>query len=414
MTGRRTMRFAAVAGGAVVAIALAGCGSDGGAEGSDASTTLVWNMWTGSTAEADAWMQIAEMVTEEYPEITLEFETSSFPDYWTKLAAQASGGDAACILGVQSLRAPSIEQLLLPLDDLIAASDVDLSEFNSSIIGALQLNGAQVALPYDFGPQVMFYNATRFQEVGVPEPTVGWTVEDFESAAKALTTDDTYGFALFPTLDTIEPWSRSMEGVAPVTDEGEIDLLQPGFVSTVEWYTGLVTEQQVAAPITATPPSLALDRFAAGDAAMVVDGPWQTINISGQADFEVGIAPMPAGDNGSVSQVAGSGFGISETCENPEAAMKAISVMTGPDALQYLAEQGRAYPARTAQQEVWFTAELTGVQEGLEAAITNSVTPQSTANYTQVSALFSQYAVEAVNGQRDATTFLESVQQRVP
>ena len=185
-------------------------------------------------------------------------------------------------------------------------------------------------------------------------------------------------------------------------------------MSTVEWYTGLVTEQQVAAPITATPPSLALDRFAAGDAAMVVDGPWQTINISGQADFEVGIAPMPAGDNGSVSQVAGSGFGISETCENPEAAMKAISVMTGPDALQYLAEQGRAYPARTAQQEVWFTAELTGVQEGLEAAITNSVTPQSTANYTQVSALFSQYAVEAVNGQRDATTCLESVQQRVP
>jgi multiple sugar transport system substrate-binding protein len=121
---------------------------------------------------------------------------------------------------------------------------------------------------------------------------------------------------------------------------------------------------------------------------------------------------MPAGDNGSHSQVAGSGFGISRSCEHPEEAMKAISVITGPEAEQYLAEQGRAYPARTAQQDAWFTEDLAGAKEGLQAAIDRSVAVPNTPKYTQVYQLFTQYGIQAVNGQMDVPTFLETVQQQ--
>lgn len=93
--------------------------------------------------------------------------------------------------------------------------------------------------------------------------------------------------------------------------------------------------------------------------------------------------------------------------------MKAISVITGPDALKYLAEQGRAYPARTAQQDVWFTPKLAAIRPGLEAAIKDSVPARSTATYGQMDALFTQYGVEAVNGQQTSKQFLEAVQQRV-
>jgi multiple sugar transport system substrate-binding protein len=110
--------------------------------------------------------------------------------------------------------------------------------------------------------------------------------------------------------------------------------------------------------------------------------------------------------------VAGSGFGISQTCPDPDKALQAIAVLTGPEALQYLAEQGRAFPARTAQQESWFSPELAGAKDGLQAAIKNGVPAPATENYTQVSQLFQQYGVEAVNGQQSVPDFLNTVQQQ--
>jgi multiple sugar transport system substrate-binding protein len=199
----------------------------------------------------------------------------------------------------------------------------------------------------------------------------------------------------------------------PVSEDGQLDLTSDGFTAATQWYVDLVEKDQVAPPVAASnDPTPALSSFIAGDAAMVVDGPWQLVNVMDQAAFDVGVAPIPAGASGSRSQVAGSGFGISQTCEDPEEAMKAISVLTGPEALEYLAEQGRAYPARTAQQDAWFQDELVGAKEGLNAAIDSSVAVPSTANYTPVSQLFTQYGIQAVNGQMDVPTFLETVQQQ--
>jgi multiple sugar transport system substrate-binding protein len=408
-------RALAVAAAATLALGVAACGSGGGGGSttSDGRTTMVWNMWSGSTAEVDAWNHLSQMVTAKHPDLALDFQTSSFNDYWTKLAAQASGGDAGCILGVQSYRAPSISQLLVPLDDMLAGAGIDAADFDPSIWKALQVDGQQLAVPYDFGPLLMFYNADRFREAGVPIPTTSWTVQDFLSAAQALTSGGKYGFAVYPTIDSVTPWSLSLQGTGPLNAQGELDLTQEGFVKAVQWYADLVTQLKVAPQVVATNDATpALNSFIAGDAAMVTDGPWQLVNVMDQAQFEVGVAPIPAGDSGSHSQVAGSGFGISQTCPDPDKALQAIAVLTGPEALQYLAEQGRAFPARTAQQETWFSPELAGAKEGLEAAIKNGVPAPATENYQQVNQLFMQYGVEAVNGQQSVPDFLSSVQQQ--
>ena len=403
-------RFMAAAA-AALAMVLASCGSgDSGSDGG--KTTLVWNMWSGSSAEVRAWNHLAGMVTDEYPNIEIEFQTSSFNDYWTKLAAQASSGEAGCILGVQSLRAASISSLLVPLDDQLAGGGVDLADFNDTIVEGLQVEGEQLAVPSDFGPLVTFYNSSRFKQAGIEEPGVGWTVDDFMSAAQELASDRKYGFAVYPIFDSVIPWALSMENAMPVSEDGQLDLTSDGFTAATQWYVDLVNKDQVAPPVAASnDPTPALSSFIAGDAAMVVDGPWQLVNVMDQAAFDVGVAPMPAGRR--LAQPGrGLRYGISQTCEDPEEAMKAISVLTGPEALEYLAEQGRAYPARTAQQDAWFQDELVGAKEGLNAAIDSSVAVPSTANYTPVSQLFTQYGIQAVNGQMDVPTFLETVQQQ--
>ncbi|MEJ3657133.1 sugar ABC transporter substrate-binding protein [Actinomycetes bacterium KLBMP 9759] len=412
-TNSRRRAFAGIAAACALGLALAGCGSGetGGTAGGP--TKLVWNMWSGSTAETENWTHLADMVTAKYPDITIEFQTTGFNDYWTKLVAQASGGETACILGVQSLRAPTISSLLVPLDqEKLQAAGINLADFDPSIVKGLQVDGEQLGVPYDFGPRVLYYNVERFAEAGLPAPKNGWTTDEFMTAARTLTKDGKYGFSLYPSIDDIVPWSLSSTGVHPVVD-GKLNLTQPGFEQAAQWYVDLVSKEKVAAPVQATSEGTpALDKFISGDSAMVVDGPWQLINMTKKTKFTVGVAPIPAGASGSHSQVAGSGFGVSTYCDQPEAALKAISVITGPEALKYLAEQGRAYPARTAQQESWFRPELTGVREGLQAAIQNGVFSPTTDKYTQVAQLFRQHGVAAVNGQTPVPEFLNLVQQQ--
>jgi multiple sugar transport system substrate-binding protein len=400
---------------ACLALAPAACGgADAGAGTTeDGRTRLVWNMWSGSNAEVETWNHLAGMVSAAHPDLELEFRTTSFNDYWTKLAAQAGGGDTACILGVQSLRVRTFAPVLMPLDEVLAGAGVDGAEFEPSIWKGLQVDDRQLGVPYDFGPQVVFYNADRFREAGVPAPAVDWTVQDFLAAARSLTSGGKHGFALYPTIDSVIPWSLSLYGTDPVTADGRLDLTQEGFVAAVQWYIDLVDRLGVAAPVAASSdPTPALSAFTAGDAAMVVDGPWQLVNLQEQAGFEVGVLPIPTGAGGSHSQVAGSGFGISRSCPEPEKALQAIAVLTGPEAARHLAEQGRAYPARTAQQQAWFRPELAGAEEGLRTAVANGVTSAATENYIQASQLFTQYGVQAVNGQQTVPEFLATLQRQ--
>jgi len=99
---------------------------------------------------------------------------------------------------LQSLRTGGYTGGMLPLDDLIAKHGFDTSDFDKSIMAGLASGGKQYALPYDFGSLVVTYNKDMFQAAGVAAPKIGWTMADFESAAKALTRNGKYGFAAYP------------------------------------------------------------------------------------------------------------------------------------------------------------------------------------------------------------------------
>jgi multiple sugar transport system substrate-binding protein len=398
------------------ALLLVGCGGgSGGGGGSQEgdTTTLTWQMWSGSEVETEALDRLSEMVTEQHPDLTLELRTSTFPDYWTRLAAQASGGDTGCILGVQGPRAPSIEQLLVPLDAAkLEEAGIDLAEFEPAIVEGTQVGGTQVAIPYDLGPLIVYYNTDLFAAAGVPTPALGWTLADFEAAARALTADGRYGFTMVPTVDQVMAWSLTRHGVQPVTEDGTLAVDSPEMVETITWLQGL-TAEGVMPPLPATDDTAyALNEFVAGQSAMVVDGPWQLGFVGGEAAFEAGIVPMPAGEAGSATSVAGSGFGVSAECPYPEEALRAIAVLTGPEAQQYLAESGRAFPSRPAQQQFWFRGELAQAEEGLTAANETGVAYRSTKNWTQVSQVFQQNGIPALNGQQTAEEFLGTVQSQ--
>jgi multiple sugar transport system substrate-binding protein/raffinose/stachyose/melibiose transport system substrate-binding protein len=145
---------------------------------------------------------------------------------------------------------------------------------------------------------------------------------------------------------------------------------------------------------------------------MVVDGPWQLINLKNSVKFTIGLAPVPAGSAGSITVTAGSGFGISQTSQHKEEAWKAIQILTGPDAEQYLASQGRAFAARTADQQYWYQAAAGGVdnaEAGKNAALKGTVPYITTPNWNTVNNLFEQYEPLALSGKQSGAEVLATI-----
>ncbi len=374
--------------------------------------TLTWFMWSGSTAEVNAWNYDATLVTKKYPWIHIKFETTDWNDYWTKFQSEAASSSLPDIISLQSGRTAGYTSSFLSLNDYIKNNNFDISSFDPSIIKALTSGGSLRALPYDFGPDLVFYNKDLFDKYHVAYPAANWTYNDFLSTAQKLTSGNNYGFIATSYPDGWLPFAASA-GANYLTPDGKLDLNNDQLTNAFQNYAKLVYQYHVSPMVTVPQATNTGPLWSAGNIGMTIDGPWSLINYKNTVKFKFGIARIPAQSVGSVSLVAGSGFGISANSQHADDAFRAISVLTGPDAEQYLATQGRAFSARTAQQQYWYTNAVPGTEEVLSAALKNAVPETSTANWNEAATLLTQYCLTVMNGQQTAKKVFDNIQTQI-
>lgn len=373
---------------------------------------LTWQMWGSNANDIAAWQHLADMVTEVHPEIKVTLQTAAWNDYWTKLPVLAASGQLGDIVAMQSLRMPNFYAILEPLNARIAADKFDIGAFDSSIIGGMSANDEVYGLPYDVGPWMMFYNKDMFDAAGVAYPKPGWTFDEYVTTAKALTKDGNFGAGITPQNYSL--FSAAL-GASYVDADGKLDLTNADAVAAAAKMIDLVVTDK-AAPVVASgadPGAFISGRFDAGNIGMYVDGPWAMIGKIDTVKFKIGLAPLPRGTGDLAAVTAGSGFGISASSQNKDAAWKAIQVLTSPDALQFLASEGRALPARTAQQGTWYdvaAVDVAGAREALEYSLAHSATYKITSNWNAVENLFNQYFPQAFAGSATAEQTMQTIQ----
>jgi multiple sugar transport system substrate-binding protein len=407
------MKLKMVSAAAVAALALpllVGCSSSPNGTSSSGETHLTMAVWAGSEAESAAWKHLADLVHEEDPSISVKLQTAAWNDYWTKVPTLLAGSDAPCIAGMQMARLQQFKQFLVPLDDKLKAAGIDAKDFDPGIMKALSVDGKQMAIPYDLGPYIVYYNKDALAAAGLSDPALDWTTSDFETYAQKLTGAGKYGFGVDNTIDVANIFGPTIGGAQAATKSGKLAVDSAGIRKTMEWYAGLVNKDGVAAPLSASSSVTASSQFLGGNAAMYVSGPWDMINIKAQAKFKVGIATVPQGSVGPVTSVGGSGFGVTQKCQNQAAAAKAISIITGPKALSYLGSNGRAFPARTAEQGTWYKEAVPGSKLVLETALKTGVPYLSTPTWTQDGLNWTQGIISVVNDGSSVDKFLAGVQ----
>jgi len=311
---------------------------------------LRWGVVANSPEAQEIWKSFAQKVTETYPHITLKLEAEPFNQYWTKLQAQIASRTAPDIIQIQSLRTATFAPrgAFEPLQnyfDTIPGFEVE--DFDSSILEALSWNGDQIALPFDFGPLVLFYNKDLFDKYNVPYPDENMTWEGFLERAKALTRDGNYGALVNPLFDHVIAWIWSNGGEFMDDEMTTAMINQPAAVEAVQFLSDLIHVHKVAPKITDPGNSnWGMEQFQTGKIGMYTDGPWRFVVHRANADFNWDVTILPQGKNGSVTWVAGSGFGIYSQSRYKEDAWKALTIILGHDAQKVIASTGRGFPAR--------------------------------------------------------------------
>ena len=403
----------------VGALGLTACGSDD--EGStDGKTTIVWNMWSGDTeSEKKLRDQMAVAQKEVGSDITIELQTAPWADFFTKLNGNMASGKVACVTAMNGQRLADYTQAFQPLtDDDLKKMGLARGDYNPGALTVMESGGKLFGLPYDTATMFLFYNADLFTKAGVVLPSNTWTIDDFENAAKTITSKTgVKGFAV--SVDEFQwltlPMARS--GLQPVNESGKLDLTNPAFVDAAKWYGDLVTGAKVSDAVpSASETGWEVTQYQNGKAAMIIDGTWQAAKYTGKdMPFKAGAVRIPAGKSGPYGVVLGSGYGIAKNCKQKDAALKVLGALAGAKSEDLLAQQGN-YPARQGNQAGYFAALPAESRDVLTAAFKagfgGATAQRVTAEWTKVASSMPNELVSVYTGQSSMQNALGNLQSK--
>lgn len=387
-----------------IALVISACG--GGSSGN--SKSLSWFFWVGSPAEASAWKHNAKLVSDKYPDLHVDFSSTSWDSYWQKLPSEASTHSMPCIAGLQFGYVGSVGKDFIPLNKFVKKYHYDLKPFVPTMLSELSWNGNLLALPYDFGPVVIAYNKDLFNKKNVPLPKAGWTWDDFLAAAKKLTGDGTYGW--LPGISNELAYDLTGTPDAYVQN-GTFNVDNPTYIEGVRKQAELSYKYKVSPPYS-TAPNWATEEFTNSKVAMEATGPWSLIDLKEQSKINLGWVEFPQGPDGMHTYNEGSGFGITKDCKTPDAAFKAITQLVSDKAESYLGSLGRAFPARLSAVPAWKKFAGGNAGDVMENALKDAKPMEVTTNWNQFNTALTQYQPLVLSGKISPEQFAKNVQQK--
>jgi multiple sugar transport system substrate-binding protein len=257
-----------------------------------------------------------------------------------------------------------------------ADSSFQADDFYPNTLEAYQWDGGTWGIPTMVSFQLIFYEKDAFDQAGVDYPQPGWTWDDLEAKALALTArsgDQVTRWGFVPSDSSHRTLVESRVG-SVIDDSKEPPV--PRFeeaqvVDAVQWYANLFLKDKAAPyfepPETSEATGLSEEQtlIDSGQAAMWYENDVMWWFRSQQGN--VGVAPFPVDDPQSHSTpVSGQGLSISSGTRQPEAAWRFLAFMSR----QVLSNLGGGVQALPARQSV---AQSSGFWDGLDAELAGAL-----------------------------------------
>jgi ABC-type glycerol-3-phosphate transport system substrate-binding protein len=357
---------------AVAALVMAACTSDSssGGEGSASGEPVTLDYWvfqSGGLA-GDFLDQLVSDFQAKYPNVTINVTSYPEDNYGVKLDTAIAAGkepDLVLVFGPEQMR----QGLLLPLDDMIAANNIDTSQYVPSIVQP----GDEFSCNYEnhlyclgsyAGSTQLLYNKDMFEKAGLkpPAPWPPITPEQFVDDACKLTdqANGVWGGAASDPL-AFDPWETffSADGKTATFNSPQ----------AVEQFETLASGYQRGCFPTSNildPWEQGRDYFSQGKLAMVITD-FQDLDKVEKAGINYGTTapPTPAGMD-PYFFVWTDSVGVMASTDHPDEAMNFVAYLTtqGQD-IRYEVTGDLPLNLQTAKEVDWAQG-IPGREEGLE------------------------------------------------
>lgn len=296
-----------------------------------------------------------------YPDVNVILEPTPWDEYWTKLEAAATGGSLADVFWMNG---PNIVKyanggILLPFDEMLETSELDLANYPSGMIDLYNVGGAQYGIPFTFDTIGVWYNKALFDEAGVEYPTDDWTWEDMVEIAEKLTKEDgsVYGIAApFATQQGIYSTIFAYGGYVISDDRKTSGYDLPETQAGIQCWIDLL-EAGLSPSQASLEETVADAQFLSGSVAMEWEGSWFLSQVKG-SDVEdvVDVVELPSINGIKGNVIHGVSNCIFEGTENPKAAWAFAEFMAGETANKLCAEMGICIPTLSGTTQLWADA----------------------------------------------------------
>ena len=294
---------------------LAACGNSTSDSGSDTLTEIDYY-------NADPQNSVLPGILQECGKqagVTIQRQAVPQGQLMSKLLLQASSRSMPDLALVDN---PNLQQLAAT-GALVSLSGAGLSTegLYPSIVAAGQYQGQTYGIAPGVNGLALFYNTDLFTKAGLTPPK---TWEELTAAARKLTEGSRYGLAFSAAATEEGTWQFE-----PFFWTGGADLRQldsPQAVQALSLLQNMVVAGSVSKSVVTWTQSDVNDQFMAGNAAMMVNGPWQlpTLNANKALHFAVVPIPLPSPSAKPVTPLGGEVWTVAHS--NPAREAKAVAV----------------------------------------------------------------------------------------
>lgn len=308
---------------------------------------LVMQGWSAGAVEAPILDKLLLDFQAAYPKIKVKFEPVA-GEYPAAMAAKFSAGDPPDVFYVDSAFAPTWidDGLLEPLDEYIAQSGVDASQFYEGYLNAFKgPDGKVYGLPKDGNTLAMAYNTDLLSAAGVAAPPTNWD-ELVAAADKLKASGVETPLCLNNSLDRTLAFIRQGGGNLFNEDKSAAAIDSAESVAAIGWYLDLFKNGQGKRPA-----DIGVDwcgqALGEGKAAIIFEGGWVDPYMKDQfPDIKYKWAEMTAGDGGKATLGFTVSYSMGVDSKNKDASWVLISYLTGKDGMTTWTEGGVANPSR--------------------------------------------------------------------
>jgi multiple sugar transport system substrate-binding protein len=354
---------------AVLALVVSGCSRGSEPPSGDDTGPITLSLWV-FEGEEEFLPALKKAFEAEHQNITLKITDIPEDSYTTKMdtaLAADSPPDIGWVYEPRWMKAGRV----LPIDDIIASHQIDLSVLNQNALAGCEFEGSHYCLGSYTGAVMLFYNKALFDEAGIPYPsaTEPMSIDEYAEIARKLTKPNedlskhVFGGSATP------PFYWTSSGTH-FSEDGKTIQGLVNDPATVHMYDVLTTmvRDRIAPSESDVEFFGSTEILATGQQAMSITDNVTAIPILEQADVAWGAAPPPVEEAGEPAFVSAwtDQFGVFEGSEHPDAAKEFIAFLS-TEGNRLRSEEADALPLdSTVAEETDWAGDSEGRAETLE------------------------------------------------